>query len=156
MMVGGGVCSTAGGIKQFRVYVLWRTLLWEFRRLLLPRNAVSRPQIWGEDGREAVDDASLRQIGVFVFIYLTLLLFGSALLGVYGFSLSDSLFEFASALGTVGLSVGVTSYTTPPVVLWAETLAMLLGRLEFFVVGIGLMKIYQDGRWMVKVVPQNR
>jgi trk system potassium uptake protein TrkH len=156
MMVGGGVCSTAGGIKQFRVYVLWRTLLWEFRRLLLPRNAVSRPQIWGEDGREAVDDASLRQIGVFVFIYLTLLLFGSALLGVYGFSLSDSLFEFASALGKVGLSVGVTSYTTPPVVLWAETLAMLLGRLEFFVVGIGLMKIYQDGRWMVKVVPQNR
>ncbi|MBU4563549.1 MAG: TrkH family potassium uptake protein [Proteobacteria bacterium] len=156
MLVGGGICSTAGGIKQFRIYMMWRTLLWEFRRLLLPRNAVSRPQIWGEDSREPVDDASLRQIGVFIFLYLVLFLSGAVLLGVFGFSLSDSLFEFASALGTVGLSVGVTSQTTPSAALWAETLAMLLGRLEFLVVGIGLVKIIQDGRWMVKVVPTSR
>lgn len=156
MLVGGGVCSTAGGVKQFRVYVLWRTLLWEFRRLLLPGNSVSRPQIWGEYGKEPVDDASLRQIGSFVFLYLTLLLCGSVLLAAYGFSLSDSLFEFASALGTVGLSVGVTSQTTPSVVLWAETLAMLLGRLEFFMVGIGLVKIIQDGRWLGKTTSGHR
>lgn len=146
MLIGGGVCSTAGGIKQFRIYVLWRTLLWEFRKILLPHSVVSRPQIWEEDNREPVDDASLRQIAVFVFLYLACFFAGAALLSAHGFSLSDSLFEFASALGTVGLSIGVTSQTTPSVVLWAETLAMLLGRLEFLVVGIGLMKIYQDGK----------
>ncbi len=150
MLVGGGVCSTAGGIKQFRIYVLWRTLLWEFRRLLLPRQAISRPQVWGEDNREPVDDATLRQIGVFVFLYLLLFLAGSLLLSANGFSLSDSLFEFASALGTVGLSVGVTYQTTPPVVLWAETMAMLLGRLEFLVIGIGLVKIAQDGKGLLR------
>ena len=155
MLIGGGICSTAGGIKQFRIYVLWRTLLWELRGILLPRSAVSRPQIWGDDVSEPVDDASLRQVGVFVFLYLVLFMSGSVLLSVYGFSLSDSLFEFASALGTVGLSVGVTSPSTTPVILWAETFAMLLGRLEFLVVGIGLVKIIHDGRCMVEVASAN-
>ncbi|RJX29396.1 MAG: TrkH family potassium uptake protein [Desulfarculus sp.] len=149
MLIGGGICSTAGGIKQFRIYALWRALFWEFRRLLLPRSAVSRPEIWDGDNREPVDDASLRQIAVFVFLYLALFFIGSVLLTAYGFSLSDSLFEFASALGTVGLSVGVTSPTAPPMVLWAETFAMLLGRLEFLVVGIGLVKAVRDGRWLI-------
>lgn len=149
MLIGGGICSTAGGIKQFRIHALWRTLLWEFRRLLLPRSAVSRPQIWDGDNREPIDDASLRQMAVFVFVYLAFLFLGSAMLSAHGFSLSDSLFEFASALGTVGLSVGVTSQTAPLAVLWAETFAMLLGRLEFMVVGISVAKIFQDGKWFI-------
>lgn len=149
MLIGGGVCSTAGGIKQFRIYALWRTLLWEFRRHLLPRSAVSQAQVWEGDNREPLADASLRQIAVFAFLYLVLFFLGSAWLSAHGFSLSDSLFEFASALGTVGLSVGVTSSAAPAAVLWAETLAMLLGRLEFFVVGIGVVKIMRDGKWLI-------
>ena len=66
-----------------------------------------------------------------------------------GFSLSDSLFEFASAVGTVGLSVGVTTAKMPDVALWAETFAMFLGRLEFFVVIISLIKLGRDGRLLL-------
>ena len=68
------------------------------------------------------------------------------LLCLCGYSLKDSLFEFASALGTVGLSVGVTSARMPDAALWAETLAMFLGRLEFMVVIVSLIKLGQDGR----------
>lgn len=68
----------------------------------------------------------------------------------YGYSLGDSLFEFASALGTVGLSVGVTSAQMPDGALWAEIFAMFFGRLEFIVVIISLLKIGKDMGLIVK------
>ncbi|MFH1061071.1 MAG: potassium transporter TrkG, partial [Pseudomonadota bacterium] len=55
-------------------------------------------------------------------------------------------FEFASALGTVGLSVGVTSTSTPHSGLWAMTIAMFLGRLEIIIVMVGIAKVFGDVR----------
>src|SRR5690606_19534050 len=40
MIVGGGTCSTAAGLKQYRVYLFLKALGWEIRRALLPRSAV--------------------------------------------------------------------------------------------------------------------
>jgi trk system potassium uptake protein TrkH len=51
-----------------------------------------------------------------------------------GYPLDESLFEFASSLGTVGSSVGITSYSANPVVLWTEVIGMFLGRLELMVI----------------------
>ena len=62
----------------------------------------------------------------------------------YGYTLQDSLFEFASSLGTVGLSVGITSATTPPVVLWTQIFGMLFGRLEIYVIFLAFIKIFKD------------
>jgi len=151
MLIGGGTCSTAGGIKQFRIYLLWKSLVWELRRSLMPRTAVLERPIWEGNRRVFVDDARIRQIAVFVFLYLATYAFGVMLLCICGYSLSDSLFEFASAIGTVGLSVGVTSPGMPDVALWAETLAMFLGRLEFIVVFVSLLKLGRDaGRAMAR------
>jgi trk system potassium uptake protein TrkH len=58
--------------------------------------------------------------------------------------LHEALFEYASAQGTVGLSLGVTSPSAPRLVLWTEIVGMFLGRLEFFVVFISLAKIARD------------
>jgi len=70
---------------------------------------------------------------------------GVLVLCACGYSLQNALFEFASAIGTVGLSVGVTSAGMPDVGLWAETIAMFLGRLEFIVVIVTLLKLFGDG-----------
>jgi trk system potassium uptake protein TrkH len=80
----------------------------------------------------------------FASLYLLTLVVGTAVLAAHGYSLSDSLFEFASAQGTVGLSVGVTSADAPPLVLWAEVAGMLLGRLEFLIVFVGIVKVARD------------
>ena len=149
MLIGGGTCSTAGGIKQFRIYLFWRLILWEIRRALLPRNAIFECPLWEGNRRiyvdDAVDDARVRQVAAFIFLYMAIFAAGVMLLCAYGYSLRDSLFEFASALGTVGLSMGVTSAKMPDAPLWAETLAMFLGRLEFMVVIVSLLKLGQDG-----------
>jgi trk system potassium uptake protein TrkH len=54
MLIAGGICSTAGGVKQLRVYVLYRAAVWEIRRLVLPRSAVSQPELWQGERRQAI------------------------------------------------------------------------------------------------------
>jgi len=38
MLIGGGTCSTAGGIKQYRIYLLYKSLIWELRRSFFAPN----------------------------------------------------------------------------------------------------------------------
>lgn len=149
MLIGGGTCATAGGIKQFRVFLLWKMLFWDIRRSLKPRTAVMVRPIWEGSRRVFVDDARVRQVVVFIFLFLATYVFGVMLLCACGYSLGESLFEFASAIGTVGLSVGVTSAQMPDAALWAEILAMFLGRLEFIVVIVSLIKLARDSRLMM-------
>lgn len=146
MLVGGGTCSTAGGVKQFRVHLLARLIVWEFRRAIMPKSAVLERPIWEGRQQVFVDDARVRQVAVFVFLYMTAYLLGALILCACGYDLADALFEFASAIGTVGLSVGVTAPDMPDATLWAETIAMFLGRLEFIVVFASLLKIGKDAR----------
>lgn len=151
MLIGGGTCSTAGGIKQFRIYLLWRFLIWEIKRSLMPRTAILECPVWEGNRRIFLEDAKIRQIAVFVFIYTATYFLGVMLLCICGYNLRDSIFEFASAIGTVGLSVGVTSAQMPDVALWAETFAMFLGRLEFFVIIVSLLKLGKDVRLAIKM-----
>jgi len=144
MLIGGGTCSTAGGLKQYRVFVLFKSVRWDLQRAFLPRTAVSENFIWRGEQKDFLSEARIRQVGTFVFLYLLLFALGATILTAHGISLSDALFEFASAIGTVGLSIGVTTPSTPPLVLWTESCGMFLGRLEFFVIFISLIKICKD------------
>lgn len=146
MLMGGGTGATAGGIKQFRIYALYRGVIWEVRRQLLPKDAITEPDLWQGESQHFLSDRQLRQISMFVFLYLGIYLAGSAIITAYGYSLPESLFEYASALSTVGLSVGVTAPNAPTGLLWTEIIGMFLGRLEFFPVFVGLIRIYRDIR----------
>jgi trk system potassium uptake protein TrkH len=141
MTVGGATASTAGGLKQLRVFLLLKSVVWDVRRRFLPRNAVVRHTMPTSGGRAEVTADDLVQVANFAFLYLGTYVLGVALLLAAGCSFRDSAFEFASALATTGLSVGVTSPTSPPLVLWAEIGGMFLGRLEFLVVIIGAVRI---------------
>ena len=77
-------------------------------------------------------------------IYLLALFTGALIFTGFGYSIRDSLFEFSSALGTVGLSVGIVGYNANPIILWTSTVGMFLGRLEFYVVFIAITKIFLD------------
>ena len=46
----------------------------------------------------------------------------------------------------VCLSVGVTSADAAPALLWSETVGMFLGRLEFFTVFVGVVRLLRDTR----------
>jgi trk system potassium uptake protein TrkH len=144
MLIGGGTCSTAGGIKQYRIFVLFKSFVWDLRRAFLPRTAVVESYVWRGEQQDFLTEARIRKAAIFCFVYLTVYTVGTAVLAAHGYSLQESLFEFASAIGTIGLSVGVTAASSPPLVLWAESCGMFLGRLEFFVIIISVIKIFKD------------
>ena len=116
---------------------------------MLPPAAVLERPVWEGNRRVFVDDARARQVAVFFFLYLAVWAAGVMILCACGFSLGVSLFEFTSAVGTVGLSMGVTSAHMPDAALWAEIVAMFLGRLEFLVVIVSLIKLTRDGRLLM-------
>lgn len=144
MLIGGGTGATAGGIKQFRIYALYRALLWEVKRMLQPKNTVTEPDYWQGDHRSFLDDSQIRTIALFLFLYFIVFLVGVIITAGYGNSMRDSLFEYASSLGTVGLSIGVTAADAPTGLLWTQIVGMFLGRLEFFTAFVGIIRLFQD------------
>jgi trk system potassium uptake protein TrkH len=125
-------------------YLLWKMLSWELRRAFLPRSAVLERPIWEADLKIFISDARLVQVCAYVFLYFITFAAGALIFCSYDYPLQDSLFEVASALGTVGLSIGVTSVNSPDILLWVETIAMFLGRLEFFVIFFSIFKLLID------------
>jgi trk system potassium uptake protein len=150
MLVGGGTCSTAGGIKQIRIYLMAKALWWDFRRYFLPRTAVIDRYIWQGENKEYITDTKIKDFSIYIFLYCITFIIGTAILAYHGYSLRDSLFEFASALGTVGISVGVTAPNAAYTVLWTEIIGMFLGRLEFFVIFVSIGKLLSDVQYAFK------
>ncbi len=144
MLIGGGAGSTAGGIKQLRIYILFRALMTEAMQMVRPKGAISETEIWQGEQRRFVPANQVRKVALFVFLYLMVFLIGSAVMTSYGYPLQDSLFEYASTLGTVGLSIGVTAADAPVGVLWTQVIGMFLGRLEFFTVFVGVVCFFRD------------
>lgn len=90
-------------------------------------------------GKEKIDSNLIADTTGFVVCYLLLFVSGALLITLTeSCGLMEGMFEFASALGTVGLSIGVTGPASSTWTLIVEMIGMILGRLEIFIVLIGL------------------
>lgn len=139
MLIGGGIGSTAGGIKMSRVYLMLRITMQNIRKRLLPPRNIEAPYYIKAQGKTPIDTTLVIDTMGFVACYLGLFIIGALLITVTaGCSLTEALFEFASALGTVGLSIGLTGPATGTATLIVEMFGMILGRLEIFIVLIGI------------------
>lgn len=144
MIIGGGVGSTAGGLKSYRIYILFKSLIWNIKAYFLPRNVVRENYVYKPEGKFYVNNSHIIRIVNFLMFYLFFYLAGSAVLMASGYGIRDSLFEFASTIGTVGLSVGITSPDAGPLVLWTQIVGMTFGRLEIFVIIFALIQMIRD------------
>ncbi|MBP5242243.1 MAG: Trk family potassium uptake protein [Clostridia bacterium] len=98
MLIGGSPGSTAGGMKTMTIAVLFAVALSVFRN----KSEVSML-------KRRIDDGAVKHAVAIFLRYLSLFLVGGFLISVAeNLPLSDCLFEAASAMGTVGLSLGIT------------------------------------------------
>ena len=98
MLIGGASGSTAGGMKMNTVGVLFANLGAIFRRR-------SEVEAFGR----RIDPATVRQAAVIVTMYLTLFIGGGvAISAIEGLPIGSCLYESASAVATVGLTLGIT------------------------------------------------
>ncbi len=98
MLIGGSPGSTAGGMKTTTAAVLFASAISVFRR-------ADSPQLLNR----RVDDRTVKNAAAILILYMTLFLLGGAIISLAeNLPMIDCLFESASAIGTVGLSVGIT------------------------------------------------
>ncbi|WP_208560659.1 TrkH family potassium uptake protein [Marinilactibacillus kalidii] len=139
MVIGGGLGSTAGGLKLTRVYLMFRILGMNIKKRVSSTRRVDTAYYETAQGKQEIDHDIVTDTAGFMTLYGLILLTGGLLITLTsGASLTDSLFEFASSLGTVGLSIGLTGPQTNNGTLIVQMIGMILGRLEIFIVLIGM------------------
>jgi trk system potassium uptake protein TrkH len=126
MTIGGDMGSTAGGIKIFRLLVALRLVHMLLARSVLPSHAVLGAQI----GSHPLQAREIQETLAVLLLFPTVAAASWVPFLALGFDPLDSLFEIVSALGTVGLSAGVTGPDLAPGLKLLLCLDMLMGRLE--------------------------
>lgn len=144
MLIGGGVGSTAGGIKLGRIYIMFKVFIWNIKRRFMPERNMNELSVYMPQGKTFVDEKIYSDAANYIFIYLCIIAIGTGILASLGYTLQESLFEFASATGTAGLTIGITAPNMSPIAFWTLTTGMLLGRLEIYIVFIAAIKSWKS------------
>lgn len=129
MVIGANTSSTGGGLKALRVGVMFKSIYWQLEKIVLPKSAITSKR-YQHQGEKIIKDSEIIKIYVFVFIYFLVLFISFIIFLLYGYGFFESFFEVTSAIGTVGLSSGVTSVGLEPTLKIVLCINMWLGRIE--------------------------
>lgn len=117
MLIGGSTGSTAGGMKTTTLAVLIANVFSVFSRK-------EDTQLFGR----RIDSGIVRNAATILMMYISLFFAGAVVISlVEGVSFVKCLFETASAVGTVGLTVGLTP-NLGPISRFVLVILMFLGR----------------------------
>jgi len=133
MLIGGAAGSTAGGIKISRFIIVFKAVIWRFRRVALLPHEMMRYELDGEIIKESEANRRVEAAAVLFILWLSVVIVGVFILQYIKLptnDLVDVIFEAASATSGVGISSGVTHPDLP----WLGKLTLIclmwMGRLE--------------------------
>ena len=133
MFIGGCAGSTTGGIKIFRLQLLFRGAKTQIKKLTQPHGVF----ITSFNGRSVTDEAYNSIMGFF-FIYILIFILASMALSFFNLDFLTSFSAAASAISNVGPGLGNligpnSNYSSlPSGAKWILSITMLIGRLELF------------------------
>ena len=103
MLIGGSPGSTAGGMKTTTIAVLFANVSSVFWRK-------KSTQLFGR----RIEDGTIRNAATLFMMYLTLPMIGASVISIAeNLPIGTCIFETVSAIGTVGLSLGITPSLSP-------------------------------------------
>ncbi|MGE4313570.1 MAG: TrkH family potassium uptake protein [Pseudobdellovibrionaceae bacterium] len=138
--VGGCSGSTGGGLKIFRIVILFRTISFQLKKLIYPSGVFAL----NYNGRHVSAD-TVMSIAAFFFIYLVTNLILATVLSFSGLDFITSITGAATSIANVGPGLGDMIGPTgnfvnvPNGAKWALIAGMLLGRLEILTVMVLFM-----------------
>ena len=133
MFIGGCAGSTTGGIKIFRLLLLFRGAKIQIKKLTQPHGVF----ITSFNGR-SVNDDTYNSIMGFFFIYILIFILASISLSFFNLDFLTAFSASASAISNVGPGLGDIigpqgNYSSLPIgAKWILSFTMLIGRLELF------------------------
>ena len=117
MLIGGSPGSTAGGMKTTTIAVLFANAIAVFRKR---QNA----NCYGR----RIDDSTVKNASAILFMYVFFSMLSAIIISItYGIPMQMGMFETFSAIGTVGLTLGITP-TLSAVSRFVLILLMFFGR----------------------------
>lgn len=140
MLIGGGVGSTAGGIKLLRLLILLRLIQVVLQRTTMPSQAVHYPKLGGK----VLEDIEIQRVLILIMLFIGVIIISWSVFLMYGYAPMNALFEVVSATATVGLSTGITTADMPLLLKFVLCMDMLLGRLEI----IALLVVLYLPNWI--------
>jgi trk system potassium uptake protein TrkH len=140
MLIGGGVGSTAGGIKLLRLLILLRLIQVVLQRTTMPLQAVHSPKLGGK----VLEDMEIQRVLILILLFIGVIVISWFVFLMYGYAPMNALFEVVSASATVGLSTGITTADMPLLLKFVLCMDMLLGRLEI----IALLVVLYLPNWI--------
>ncbi len=135
MFVGGCAGSTTGGIKIFRLQILFRGARTQIKKLIQP-HAVLVMRFNGK----TVNDNTYSSVMGFFFMYILLFILSAISLSFFNLDFLTAFSAAASAISNVGPGIGdivgpIGNYSTlDNGAKWILSLTMIIGRLEIFTV----------------------
>jgi len=134
MFIGGCTSSTGGAIKNVRVYVLFKYLSSELKKVFHP-HGVFPVKIRDR----SLTDSTVSNIVGFIILYILLFVLGVLCMAGMGLDLATSIGSVAATLGNIGPGLGevgpVDNFSAVPILgKWVLSFMMLAGRLEIFTV----------------------
>lgn len=142
MLVGGGSGSTAGGIKLLRLLIIARLVQYYLRRVAMPPHAVAQPRLAGK----LLERVEIEQAMLIAFLIVIAVGSSWIVFVAFGYAPLDALFEVTSAVGTVGLSTGITAADLEWPLKLVLCIDMVFGRLE----ALALLVILYPATWIGK------
>lgn len=150
MMIGASIGSTAGGMKLFRVSLALKSTYWNLNKYASNHKLVRAHFINRYGVKTKLDDDEISHNYTFIFVYLLILCIGITIFAFQGYGLLESLFEFTSILGTIGLSYGLIGPDVNNIVLITSIVGMLIARLESYILIIAFAKLFIDFKHFIK------
>lgn len=144
-IIGGGMGSTSGGVKQYRIVIAMKSFFWSTKEATASPNTIFPHYVYRLGQEKEVDQNEVANAFGFIIIYIIVLLAGGLFVTIFNKN-SDyghSLFEFANALSCTGLSVGVTTASSIGAK-WTLIAGMFAGRLEILVIYYALFRGFRD------------
>lgn len=132
MMTGGCTGSTAGGIKNMRIIILYHNIKNEFKRLIHP-NAILPVRV----NKHVIPQGTVNAVMTFTVFYFLCGMFGCTILLCFGLDFLEAFSTVLTSMGNTGPALGAfgpsaTMNALPDAVKWILSFLMLIGRLELF------------------------
>lgn len=133
MVIGGAAGSTAGGIKILRTVLILKGIGWQLQRLVSSPNKLLKFSFGNQKLDEEEATSRFLSVATVALLWIAFLFVGVVMVDLtapVSFTLSEVLFEVASAQGNVGLSTGITGPEMTQINKLILCFHMWIGRLE--------------------------
>ncbi|MGN1227302.1 MAG: TrkH family potassium uptake protein [Christensenellales bacterium] len=144
IFAGGELGSTGGGLKRYRVSLLFKSLWWNLKSKFADKRLIQTHYMYRAGRKIVVSNDDINENNAFIGWFLAVYFVGVLLLCFDGMAFVDALIEFAGIITGAGLTNGLITAQSSALTLLTSIFGMIFGRLEVILVIMLIVKSFSN------------